>query len=193
MTNDRDSLNAFLGIVGYLRKLYFPKGLLWGMPLHDFPQSLRWYHPRWVKPRRRPAFPSWSWAGWEGQALYSGPLDLVNKTERGRVDATAHMTARFIDINDQILTLEAHLVSLEVRTESFSDAYVPGTDLHLGPIKEGNVLHNNTLPSRIDLVVERIRCRVAVDRPFCEDIYMILLDWGWICIEADKGAVVCRF
>src|ERR1700712_1724385 len=96
MTNDRDSLNAFLGIVGYLTKSWFPKGLIWGMPLECFPQSLRWYHPRSVKPRRRPAFPSWSWTGWEGQALYSGSLSLVKMEERGRIDITTESALRFI-------------------------------------------------------------------------------------------------
>lgn len=179
MTNDRDSLNAFLGIVSYLRKSWFPKGLVWGMPLAELPQALRWYHPRSVNPRRRPDFPSWSFTGWEGQAVYSGPLDIRHKNERGRTDVSTHMTARFVGIDDQVLTLEAYIVKLEIRTDPFSDAYVPGTEDLLGPVRERNFLHNNTLPSKTDdfLIVERIRYRVAPDRPFREDLYLLLLDW----------------
>jgi hypothetical protein len=187
MTKDSDSLNAFLGIVGYLRKAWFPRGLIWGMPLFDFPQALRWYHPRWVKPLRRPAFPSWSWTGWEGQAVYSGVLDQSSRNERGYVDISTSMTAQFIGIKDQVLTLDAYVVTLDVRTDPFSEAFIPGIDDPLGLIKEGNSLHNNTLPSRTEdfLIVERVRYRVASDRPFREDIYMLLLDW-------DQGIAVRR-
>jgi len=129
------------------------------MPLKDFPQALRWYHPRWVKPRRRPAFPSWSWTGWEGQAVYSGPLNLLKEQERGHVDASTDMTVRFVSIHDQTLTVEGHVVRLEIRTEPFSDAYVPSSEYLLGPVKEGNCLHHNTLPSRTGdfLVIKRTR------------------------------------
>jgi hypothetical protein len=179
MTNDSDSLNAFLGIVAYLRKAWFSRGLVWGMPLTDFPQSLRWYHPRWVKPRRRPEFPSWSWTGWEGQAIYSESLNLEGTKERGRVDVSTDMTVKFVRIEEQILVLEAYVVRLEIRTEPFSDAFIPGTDEMLGAVKEGNVLHNNTLHSGTGdfLIVERARYRVASDRPWREDVYMLLVEW----------------
>jgi hypothetical protein len=179
MTNDSDSLNAFLGIVAYLRKSWFPSGLTWGMPLADFPQALRWYHPRWVKARRRPAFPSWSWTGWEGQVVYSGSLDQSSTEERRRIDVSTLMTVQFVQVQDQILTLDAYIITLDIRTDPFSDAYVHGTDELLGPVKEGNVLHNNTLPSGAAdfMIVERVKYRVAPDRPFREDVYMLLLDW----------------
>jgi hypothetical protein len=179
MTNDSDSLNAFLGVAAYLRKSWFPNGLTWGMPLTDFPQALRWYHPRWVKPRRRHGFPSWSWTGWEGQATYSGPLDLPSTEERGRYESSTDMTAKFVEIENQILTLDAYVVKLEVRTDPFSDAFVPGTEELLGPIKESNFLHSNTLNSRTEdfLIVEKNRYRVVPGRPFREDVYMLLLDW----------------
>jgi hypothetical protein len=179
MTNDSDSLNAFLGIVAYLQKAWFPKGLTWGMPMADFPQALRWYHPRWAKPRRRSAFPSWSWTGWEGQAIYSGSLNQASTTERGRLDISTDMTVQFVEVQDQTLTLDAYIIKLDIRTQPFSDAFVHGTDELLGPVKEGNVLHNNTLPSVTAdfLIVERVKYRVARDRTFREDVYMLLLDW----------------
>ncbi|QDS76083.1 hypothetical protein FKW77_006097 [Venturia effusa] len=179
MTNDSDSLNAFLGIAAVLRKSWFPEGLTWGMPLADFPQALRWYHPRWVKPRRRSAFPSWSWTGWEGQITYSAPLDLPNTTERGRYQSSVDMVPTYIGIDDQVLILDAYVVKLSVRTEPFSEAFVPGTDILLGPIKEGNFLHSNTLPTKTEefLIVERNRYRVVPEGSFREDVYMLLLDW----------------
>lgn len=189
MTNDSDSLNAFLGLAAYLRKSWFPQGLTWGMPLADFPQALRWYHPRWVKPRRRPDFPSWSWTGWEGQVTYSAPLDLPNTVERGRYESSTDMIAEFVGIEDQILTLDAYTIELEVQTDPFSNAFVPVTNELLGPIKEGNFLHSNTLPSRTEnfLIVERNRYQTLPGRPFREDVYMLLLDWeGEFAIRKTK-------
>ncbi|TLD27938.1 hypothetical protein E2P81_ATG06284 [Venturia nashicola] len=179
MKNDSDSLNAFLGVAAVLRKSWFPRGLTWGMPLADFPQALRWYHPRWVKPRRRHAFPSWSWTGWEGQITYSAPLDLPGTTEQGRYESSIDMVANFVGVDGQVLILDAYIVRLDVRTDPFSDAFVPGTDVLLGHIKEGNFLHSNTLPSRTEdfLIVERNRYRVVPGRPFREDVYMLLIDW----------------
>ncbi|KAE9992239.1 hypothetical protein EG327_009617 [Venturia inaequalis] len=143
MTNDSDSLNAFLGIAAVLRKSWFPKGLTWGMPLADFPQALRC------------------------------------TTERGRYESATDMVANYVGVDGQVLILDAYVVTLDIRTDPFSDAFVPGTDVLLGPIKEGNFLHSNTLPSKTEdfLIVERNRYRVVSGRPFREDVYMLLLDW----------------
>lgn len=89
------------------------------------------------------------------------------------------MVAKYIGVDEKVLNLDAYIVTLEIRTDPFSDAFIPGTDMLLGPIKEGNVLHNNTLPSKTEdfLIVERNRYRVVPGRPFREDVYMLLLDW----------------
>ena len=190
MSNDSDSLNAFLGLASHLRKSWFPeRGLTWGMPLADFPQALRWYHSRTVHPRRRPAFPSWSWSGWEGWAVYSDSLDLSGTSGPGRRDVSTDMTARFVRVDDQLLTLDAYVVKLDVRTDPFSDAFVPGTDELLGIMKEGDVLHSTTLPSEIAdfLIVERARYRHIADGPFREDVYMLWLDWdGDVALRRTK-------
>lgn len=179
LTKDSDSLNAFLGIVSYLCKAWLPNGFIWGMPLQDFPQSLRWFHPRQVKPRRRAEFPSWSWCGWEGQATYSASLDSEKANERGRFDPNTDMTVKFISIDNKVLTLEGYLVTLDIRTDPFSEAFVPDTEESLGPVRERNFLHNNTLPSgRYPfLVVERLKYKSAMDRPIREDVFMLLLEW----------------
>jgi hypothetical protein len=175
MTNDSDSLNAFLGILQQLRKSVLPKGLEWGLPLRDFPQSLRWFHPRTVKPRRRPDFPSWSWTGWEGEIVYSDPLNVL-RTQK--FEASADMTVKYVAVDGKALTLEAHNVALEVRTEPFSDVYIPKTETLLGSLQEGNNLHRNTIPSGTYdfLIVERLLYQVASGRPIRQTIYMLLLE-----------------
>lgn len=180
MTQDTDSLNAFLGILQQLRKTVFPSGFEWGLPLHDFPQSLRWFHPRAVKPRRRPDFPSWSWTGWEGIITYSDPLLLLNEDEAWvrRYDVSTDMTAKFLTVEGKTLKLEAHIVKMDIRTEPFSEAYVFGEDTVLGSVQEGNTLHMNTLSSGTYdfLVIERLRYKPAPDRPFRQTVYMLSLD-----------------
>lgn len=72
---DSDSLNAFLGVLHH-NEDKSAKGLLylWGMPMiksshvprYEF--YMMWYHTS--LPKRRPEFPSWTWAGWAGSVSY---------------------------------------------------------------------------------------------------------------------------
>ncbi|RYP41416.1 hypothetical protein DL767_001054 [Monosporascus sp. MG133] len=80
---DADILNAFRGIErdfnrgDTMRGFYgipFPKVMSWWEEDY-FCLTLAWYHTRscWEEsgaPRRRPGFPSWSWAGWVGQVKF---------------------------------------------------------------------------------------------------------------------------
>ncbi|KAI6776004.1 hypothetical protein HG530_002762 [Fusarium avenaceum] len=89
LSHSQDSLNAFLGIFADYEQqraslvpprrprpevpslLSSPLDILpqpshiWGLPLQLGAPMLEWYHPLPPK-ERRPAFPSWSWTGWEG-------------------------------------------------------------------------------------------------------------------------------
>lgn len=64
MGYDSDAINAFGGILKLLGSDLYPGGFLEGLPVEDLPMTLMW-EP--LGPRRRPAFPAWSWAGWEGE------------------------------------------------------------------------------------------------------------------------------
>ncbi|KAH7270962.1 heterokaryon incompatibility protein-domain-containing protein [Fusarium solani] len=148
MTNDDDSLNAFQGALTRFGLAAYPKGFEWGMPLKQFPQSLAWIHDFTVKPKRRASFPSWSWAGWAGGVHY--PVGLIAK-ETAQVD----LVPRMIGINGKEVTLEGWVVTLDIRTDPFSELVVPGSDTAVGCITERNFKHNNTIPSG------RYRCLVA--------------------------------
>lgn len=82
---DQDSLNAFGGIIREFERRKNPVSQLWGLPCMDlkdpdeaplyFHYGLTWKHTNncWdgsCMPRRRSEFPSWSWAGWAGGAVY---------------------------------------------------------------------------------------------------------------------------
>ncbi|KAF5608252.1 uncharacterized protein FSUBG_4788 [Fusarium subglutinans] len=148
LTNDGDSLNAFQGVLARYGKPAYPQGFEWGMPLKDFTQSLAWIHNYTVKPTRRSAFPSWSWAGWGGTVQY--PIDLTETaTENG------DLIPRMVSIDDKVVKLEGWTVTLDVRTEPFSEVVIPGTDQAIGCVRERNFKHNMTLPTG------KYRCLVA--------------------------------
>ena len=77
---DEDSLNALSGVLRNLSRQKFRFNDIWGL---CYPQmaseqekclihSLTWSHKTdSKKPRRRVAFPSWTWAGWEGPVAYN--------------------------------------------------------------------------------------------------------------------------
>ncbi|KAI0181124.1 HET-domain-containing protein [Hypoxylon sp. FL1284] len=178
MTNDSDSLNAVRGMLSFLQKTMLPQGFAWGLPLKEFPQSLRWYHPRGIKPRRRPDFPSWSYVGWEGTASYTDKLNQINGGPSARFDEAVDLPVSYVGVDDKVLTMEGVLARLEVRNEPFNNAYVAGTDFLLGVLQEGNFLHKNTLSSGVFdfLVVERLMFRYSPEGSVRHVLYMILLE-----------------
>ncbi|OTA60820.1 HET-domain-containing protein [Hypoxylon sp. EC38] len=178
MTNDSDSLNAFKGMLSYLQKTILPGGFVWGLPLEEFPQSLRWYHPRGTKPRRRPDFPSWSYVGWEGEVNFTDKLNLVKGGSSERFDETVDLVVNYVGVEYKMLTVDGILLKLEIRNEPFNNAYIPETDFLLGVLHEGNFLHKNTLPPGVFdfLVIERLSFRYAPQSSIRHILYMIMLD-----------------
>lgn len=87
LTYDEDSLNAFSGIIRKLEAEQEDLRQLWGVPLNSFNRvcvdisfigGLAWSHTGKAAacdadghPRRRPGYPSWSWAGWAGEIEYA--------------------------------------------------------------------------------------------------------------------------
>ncbi|EWZ97313.1 hypothetical protein NW765_004308 [Fusarium oxysporum] len=170
LTNDGDSLNAFQGGLARFGKPVYPQGFEWGMPLKEFPQSLAWIHDHTVKPTRRSAFPSWSWAGWGGTVQY--PTDLT-KTETENGD----LIPRMVSIDDKIVTLEGWTVTLDIRTDPFSEVVIPGTDQAIGCVTERNFKHNMTLPTGKYrcLVASRLKKEVLRNGLVNQLIYLVVL------------------
>ncbi|KAL7795608.1 heterokaryon incompatibility domain-containing protein [Trichoderma afarasin] len=115
LTYAEDSLNAFRGIA---RQFWYGKHAvhnIWGLAYHpappeertsSFAQSLSWRHTRdcWdpsQSPQRRPQFPSWSWAGWEGEVRYESLLSWRNSLFRNLTRAVS-----FENQIDSSITLE---------------------------------------------------------------------------------------
>lgn len=183
MTHDSDSINAITGLLSYLRRSWELNEFIWGLPLKEFPQSLRWFHAASIgTPHRRSGFPSWSWAGWEGDVMWSDALDIVNNSKmrkEGYRTLRTDLIVQLKGIQDRTLTLYGAVVKLDIRTEPFSEAYVSGTDLLMGIVRERNFRHNNTLPpGTYDLlVIERLTFQYDQTARTRQYVYMLLLDW----------------
>ncbi|KAJ3547000.1 hypothetical protein NM208_g1725 [Fusarium decemcellulare] len=170
LTNDSDSINAFQGGLTRYGMAVYPEGFEWGMPLKEFPQSLAWIHDHTVKPNRRSAFPSWSWAGWGGSVRYPPGLIETATTK-------ADLVPRMISINGPEVTLEGWVVTLDIRTEPFSEVIVPGSNTAIGCVTERNFKHNNTLPSGKYrcLVAARVKKEVLRNGLENQQVFMVVL------------------
>ncbi|KAK4455653.1 heterokaryon incompatibility protein-domain-containing protein [Podospora aff. communis PSN243] len=91
---ESDVLNAFSGILStFVKKSWgsqVTRGSVGGLLEHLIHSSLLWHHADWRTPskplefKRRPNFPSWSWAGWEGDVSYfQGPIYLSDFATMG--------------------------------------------------------------------------------------------------------------
>lgn len=83
LTYETDSLRAFAGMMALMSQLDPPALSISGLPYvvsrtdealqhverHIF-LILCWHHTKDASPRRRPTFPSWTWAGWAGRARW---------------------------------------------------------------------------------------------------------------------------
>lgn len=178
MSNDIDSLNACLGMLSFLEGAVMPGGFVWGLPLKDFPQSLRWYHHNNSKPRRRPGFPSWSFAGWDGSAKWTDALRLLQEPQLSHLlDKSLDLTVKYVEVDDKVVTLDGYLLKLEIRKEPFDNAYSPNNNFLLGQLQDGHARHKLTLePGIFDfLLVERLQFRYGPDRPIRHWLYLIQL------------------
>ncbi|KAK0611998.1 heterokaryon incompatibility protein-domain-containing protein [Immersiella caudata] len=177
MTNDGDSLNAILGLMSLWERMALSSPCVWGLPLADMPQTLGWMHHRSAIPRRRSAFPSWSWAGWEGEIRLD---DMLFQNDEGNKfhSLARDMTVRHVNLHGKELVVEGWEVVVEVRTDPFSEVLVTGTDEVMGWAVERNFLHPNTLASgRYEcLVIERMEYQISEGGPTYQKVFLVVLD-----------------
>ncbi|KAK1828731.1 heterokaryon incompatibility protein-domain-containing protein [Podospora conica] len=199
MTNDGDSLNALLGVLNVWERTLLPPGTcVWGLPLKAHPPCLGWMHPRGVgaKPRRRAAFPSWSWTGWAGEVSIDVGLLPAGDGEEGETGVVGRdMAVEVVGVEGKELVVEGWVVEggLVVRTEPFSEVVVPGGEGEvMGLVTERNFLHPNTLGTgRYEvLVVERVKTRVREGGPVVEKVFMVVLDGDGVGRPAERRTTI---
>ena len=178
MTNDGDSLNAILGLLSVWERMALSSPCVWGLPLADMPQMLGWMHHRSVSPRRRPSFPSWAWAGWDGEVTMNDMRRLGGDGGNRFHSLARDMTVRYVGIDDNELIVEGWQVTLEIRTEPFSDVLMTGTEEVMGNALERNFLHPNTLASgRYEcLVIERLEYQIFEGGSLYQRVFLMVLD-----------------
>ncbi|KAK0710550.1 heterokaryon incompatibility protein-domain-containing protein [Apiosordaria backusii] len=184
MSNDEDSINALAGVMAVIEKSVPAAACVWGLPLAAFPRFLGWIHDEEVEtPKRRGAFPSWSWAGWEGGVKISNMLMLSKGWSDWKYrDMSRDMVIRYLGVNGAQIEVEGWRVSLEIRTEPFSEAVFPGTEEMIGYVEERDLVHHNTIPSgRYEcLVVERFTYRKREGGPVYQMVFMLVLEPGGV-------------
>ncbi|KAB5578138.1 hypothetical protein GE09DRAFT_1280566 [Coniochaeta sp. 2T2.1] len=176
MTNESDSINAFLGMLAVLKRRLFPSGFVHGLPLYRHPESLAWFHDRNSVPKRRPAFPSWSWAGWEGQVFIP---EVLVEPENDRLSVQTDLTVELVSANDKEIVLSGWFVTLDIRTAPFSEAFNPRTNELIGFVVERNFRTNTTIPSGVYscLVVQRVTRSRDGKLPGKQHAFLLVLDW----------------
>jgi len=133
---------------------------------YHFNYGLCWIHgfgPHNHHPRRRPEFPSWSWAGWTGnvtwlpmvsdqfQSSISKVLEFQYKTSSGELSSIAnlHKDATFIDQEGKSLHVNALTLHLHFElAQPFTNSSIESKGLSL-------FLHSDQTPERIPLHLTR--------------------------------------
>ncbi|KAK4186306.1 heterokaryon incompatibility protein-domain-containing protein [Podospora australis] len=177
MTNESDSLYAFLGMISAFEKRFFPGGFTWGLPLRDFPRSLGWFHDKSVgkAPKRRSAFPTWSWCGWEGAAVH--PEKLIEHPHQQ--NSEGDMIPEMLEVKGRKLRLSGWLVTIEVKTNPFAEVYLNSGE-SLGFLKDRNFPpHINTIgPGTYTcFVLERLREKRDGEWRKNQTVFLLVLDY----------------
>lgn len=93
LSYDSDALNAIAAVLECFERDKTPIKNICGIPYMDYaegdyfpsslPEGLSWVHVHTdlgqLNFRRRPGFPSWSWAGWDGEACWFEPPDWLKR------------------------------------------------------------------------------------------------------------------
>ena len=177
MTNEGDSLNAFLGLLtGFTRRL-FPLGFWHGLPLKSHPATLGWIDDRVEHPHRRSDFPSWSWAGWEGPArIASDILGTYDDPTSKTIETDLEVEIKGLDGNER--TVEGWVVNLDIKTDPLSELFVEGQPESIATVKEGRWEMHDTLKSgRYDCLVVQRHERNPKRNPRRQKAFLVVLDW----------------
>lgn len=146
MTNENDSLNAFRGMITAFGEEAFPQGFVHGLPLKSHIISLAWIHECDVVPKRRAKFPTWSWTGWEGGVVLPEMIRWFGEHSFVAVDES-HLQPTFLTCQGNEIAIDGWVVELDIRTEPFSELFVPDREESIAIVKEGDLSHNNSLPT----------------------------------------------
>jgi hypothetical protein len=119
-----DSFKAFAGIASHFERSKYSVPHIWGLPIVAPPSTtlrldyleslLLWKHKHdcWSslrKPRRRSAFPSWSWVGWSGEVDFVATPKILRQLISLRPRMSSHPFFDF-DRNSSVLNIQVTIV-----------------------------------------------------------------------------------
>ena len=93
LTKEGDALDACTGALNMTTSTGV--GFLWGKPVVDLSRALLWKSHHQACLLRRPGFPSWSWAGWQGSIEYHHCLvDWDRYVNQEEEDERSHVSKK---------------------------------------------------------------------------------------------------
>ncbi|KAJ3578930.1 hypothetical protein NPX13_g1630 [Xylaria arbuscula] len=195
MTNEGDSINAGLGVLTDMEKQLFKTGLVYGLPLRSHPQSLGWMHEGNDSPKRRSAFPSWTWAGWEGEVCFPQLLFRQFAEDRKYHNIREDLMVLFLDVDGFEITVECFVVKLDIRTSQFIVVFGTGGREAIGSMIETDHLTKTTLPSGIYdcVIVQRLLYQKAENIPEKEQVCLLFLDWQGTVAKCKTLGILSNF
>jgi hypothetical protein len=186
-----DSLNAFAGILRLFETAYEPVYNFWGLPVvfdtqlrqfYSFTASLLWEHRDTSRPiSRRPDFPSWSWAGWDGEVAFKSlswtPIQRANCQSR---IVTYWVGTQYI----RSTRLQTYIMSKEEASEVPFHLWVRAQVLHCARILDCDVTTfsvRETSPRSFPVYIQTER---ALPHPKSHRT-----DPGWLCYVETSQAI----
>jgi hypothetical protein len=174
LTEDSDSLNAFVGILERFKNAIPPIGHHLGVPFQHsdltrknatFLSSLAWDTTTDTStPRRRPLFPSWSWLGWKGAISF--PDIIPSKLQPD------------FSINTASRILELYAFTLD--PGAIIEGKSPMKLIHLDYIKN----HSRTNPCCVKMILFGVRTFINTAQPLDDgSTFLAKLRSGvWECV-----------
>ncbi|KAI1357501.1 heterokaryon incompatibility protein-domain-containing protein [Xylaria arbuscula] len=195
MTNEEDSINAGLGVLTDMEKQLFKKGLVYGLPLRSHPQSLGWMHEGNNSPKRRSAFPSWTWAGWEGEVCFPQLLFRQFAEDRKYHNIREDLMVLLLGVNGAEITVECFVVKLDIRTNQFIVVFGAGGREAIGSVIATDHLTKTTLPSGIYdcVIVQRLLYQKAENIPEKEQVCLLFPDWQGTVAKRKTLGILSNF
>lgn len=208
LTYDSDSLSALLGILRTFESAVPPIYHISGLPVvcgasgiatRSFISALGWRHNKdydFRGPKRRSAFPSWSWIGWETTALFLKDDSHFNPFEVQVWIKDTNRKFLALEISDQINVL-SQVRSYETFDVILLSAWVVGPAIWLE--WKGCAIRNISRASQNGFIIEFcLSLPYISDKTYCwvqvsqgiqqiDDVFEKLLDSRFSCIILGSG------
>jgi hypothetical protein len=140
---EEDTIRAFSSILKSVEPDFGPS--IWGIPSNDFARGLTWIHSEHLMSLRREVFPSWSWAGWRGNAGVELQFRNCKRTDADMQVSRGRYRIRACDnVGSSVWTIDWHRYVLEPNGSYHVESTTKGLQATvLAPVND-HATHNGT-------------------------------------------------